>query len=191
MPIQPILRLGHPDLLIRCTPVDRDESPSLGRLEEDLRDTMRAFRATHGWGRGIAAPQIGVPRRVVYLDVEGLGFLVNPKIVDASPEIIELWDDCMSFPDLLVRVRRHARCRIRFRDTRWHRHELEADGSLAELLQHEIDHLDGVIATMRAIDGTAFALASERAHLAAGSFANPSEAPNDQTGAASPTAGAP
>jgi peptide deformylase len=68
----------------------------------------------------------------------------------------------MSFPDLMVKVRRNRSCRVTYRDDAWQEHTIEAEGPLAELLQHEIDHLSGILATMRAVDGSAFALRSER-----------------------------
>jgi peptide deformylase len=76
----------------------------------------------------------------------------------------ELWDDCMSFPELLVKVKRHKACRLSFYDQSWHKQEWDLTGDLSELLQHEYDHLDGILATMRAIDGRSFALASQK-HL--------------------------
>ena len=75
---------------------------------------------------------------------------------------MELWDDCMSFPELLVKVRRHAQCTIRFRDLAWNEHRMDLDGDLSELLQHECDHLDGILAVSRAIDGKSFGMRSQR-----------------------------
>ena len=94
----------------------------------------------------------------MHVDGESTVF-VNPELVDLSDDMIELWDDCMSFPDLLVRVKRHRSCRIRFRDLAWEERELALEG---ELLQHECDHLDGILAVSRAIDAQSFALRSER-----------------------------
>jgi len=82
--------------------------------------------------------------------------------------MIEIWDDCMCFPDLLVRVMRHESCRIRFRNLNWEQEEILVEGDLSELLQHEYDHLDGVLAVSRAIDGRSFALRSQRDFFDAG-----------------------
>jgi peptide deformylase len=76
--------------------------------------------------------------------------------------MMEVWDDCMCFPDLLVRVLRHRRIRLTFRDLDWKGRSLDLEGDLAELLQHEYDHLDGILAVSRAIDGKSFALRSQR-----------------------------
>jgi len=96
----------------------------------------------------------------------------DPVVAALSQEMIELWDDCMSFPDLLVRVRRHACFTMTYHDENWREHQLRIDGVLSELLQHEIDHLDGVLAVSRAIDGASFALQSQRHLLAGAVFAN-------------------
>ena len=78
--------------------------------------------------------------------------LINPLIQSPSPDMIEIWDDCMSFPDLLVRVKRHVSFTIVYRDEHWVE-EMRVEGVLSELLQHEIDHQDGVLAVSRAVDG--------------------------------------
>src|SRR6185436_5087340 len=87
--------------------------------------------------------------------------LINPEIVFRSEEMMELWDDCFSFPNLMVRVRRNFEIGIRYLDTHGTVVALRASGDLSELLQHEIDHLDGILATDRAIDQRSFSLRSE------------------------------
>lgn len=91
--------------------------------------------------------------------------LVNPRLENLSTEMFELWDDCFSFPHFLVKVRRHNSCRIVFRDLDWREHSLDASFTMSELLQHECDHLDGILAVERAIDGRSFAYRSERAFV--------------------------
>jgi peptide deformylase len=88
--------------------------------------------------------------------------LINPKLTNLSAETVELWDDCMSFPELFVRVRRHASCDITYRDLDWRQYRVHLTGDLSELLQHECDHLDGVLAVARAVDDQSFALRSQR-----------------------------
>jgi peptide deformylase len=133
---------------------------------------MMDFRARHGWGRAIAAPQIGVLKRIVYVNVDEPWLIINPEITARSKEMMEIWDDCMSFPDLLVRLRRHATFTLTYRDHCWSRRSMPIEGVLSELLQHEIDHLDGVLSVSRAIDGASFALQTQR-HLIPGAiFAN-------------------
>lgn len=173
MTVRDILLLGNPKLYEVCEPVGPEELPELGPALGDLRDTLLAFRARWGVGRAIAAPQIGVMKRIVFLErisnadpdlpheIETPTPLINPVLTDLSPRMIELWDDCMSFPELFVRVRRHATCTITYRDRDWQRHTVRLDGDLSELLQHECDHLDGVLAVARAVDAHSFALRSK------------------------------
>lgn len=156
-----IVLLGDPRLLERCRPVVVDEWSSLPGLVEDLHDTLMAFRRRWGAGRAIAAPQVGDLRRVVYLHVGEPHVFVNPRVEQRSPEMVELWDDCMSFPDLLVRVQRHARITLAYTNLQGEERRWPLEGDLAELLQHEVDHLDGVLAVARAIDGASFALRSQ------------------------------
>jgi peptide deformylase len=154
-----ILQLGDPALHVVCAPVD---ASSTATLVSDLAATLHAFRDEHGFGRAIAAPQIGQLVRVIVVVVPG-GFqaaLHNPTIDTRSDETFELWDDCFSFPDLMVRVRRHRRVRVSWQGHGGQLH-VDAEGDLAELLQHEIDHLDGILATQRAIAPTAFCTRAE------------------------------
>lgn len=161
MAVREILLLGDPRLYEVSAPVVRGELGDLRSVVEDMRDTLLDFRARHGVGRAIAAPQIGVPKRLIYMQVDQPVVFVNPAINDKSTEMFELWDDCMSFPNLLVKVRRHRSCRVVFRDLEWKEQSLALADSLSELLQHECDHLDGVLAVARAVDERAFALKSQ------------------------------
>jgi peptide deformylase len=156
--VRPILLLGDARLYQRSRVVDRDELPALRETIEDLHDTMRAFQAEHGWGRAISAPQIGVHVRIVCMhDSEPLTF-VNPVLDRHSDEQIEHWEDCMSFPELLVRIANPRACRMRYRDLDWREHEVELTDDFAELVQHEVDHLDGVLSVARAIDSRSIVL---------------------------------
>lgn len=169
MPICEIALLGDPRLYEVCAPVRRTELDHLMPAIQDLRDTLLAFRARHGVGRAIAAPQIGLMHRIIFLErtsnLDGIAdgristptALVNPVLSSLSEALVELWDDCMSFPNLLVRLQRHAMCDITFRDLEWKEHTAHLDGDLSELLQHECDHLDGILAVSRALDARAFA----------------------------------
>jgi peptide deformylase len=158
---RPILRLGNPALWTPSSPtVDLAETR---RVVDDLRDTLAAFRARSGFGRGIAAPQLGVHRRVIFIRVPD-GFtdvLVNPVITWASPESFQLWDDCFSFPDLMVRVERAVKVRVDYQNLHGERRTVDAEGPLSELLQHEIDHLDGKLTVDRAISPQAFCTRAE------------------------------
>ncbi len=158
MAAREILLLGNPQLYEASALVTAADGAALPVVMTDLHDTLMNFRSRYGVGRAIAAPQIGVRKRIVYMHVGEPTLFVNPELDDLSDEMMELWDDCMSFPGLLVRVRRHVRCRVRYRNAQWEERELRLEGALSELLQHECDHLDGVLATQRAIDGKSFTL---------------------------------
>lgn len=163
MPARPLLLLGHPLLWTPAAPVGSAEltTPEMRDLIADLSATLAEFREKKGFGRAIAAPQIGTSQRVVFMNVGEPRVLVNPEITWRSDEQMELWDDCFSFPELMVRVRRHAEIEIKYEDERGIVQTLRAKNQLAELLQHEIDHVDGVLATDRAIDSRALAMRSE------------------------------
>ena len=166
MPVRPILQLGNPQLYETSAPVTHSELADMRTVVTDLHDTMIEFRRAYGAGRAIAAPQIGVMKRLVYMHIDHRSTVfINPVLDNRSEEMIEIWDDCMCFPDLLVKVRRHKSCRIRYRNLEWKEEDMAIADDLSELLQHECDHLDGILAVSRAIDPRSFALRSERAYL--------------------------
>ena len=111
--------------------------------------TLRDFRERSGFGRAISAVQVGVMKRMVAMNLGGGPFiLLNPEITWRSDATFSVWDDCLSVPDVIVRVRRYSSISLTYRDEqfrprRWN--HLPPD--LAELLQHEIDHLNGVLMT--------------------------------------------
>lgn len=146
-----VLPLGDPRLRATAAPVDLRDA-ALACERERLHAALRAFRAAHGFGRAIAAPQLGIARRFVAVDLGAGSFtLHNPVIAWRSVDTVTLWDDCMCFPDLLVRVRRAASITVTYLDEHGDTHILERlDVRTAELLQHELDHLDGVLAVDRA-----------------------------------------
>jgi peptide deformylase len=160
MPVRDILLLGNPLLWQPAAPAVPG-SVEVGEIVQDLAATLADFRERKGFGRAIAAPQIGRAARIVFMNVGEPRALLNPTIVTRSAEQMELWDDCFSFPDLLVRVRRSVEITVRYQDEHGAERELTARNQLAELLQHEIDHLDGILATDRAIDPRSIAMRSE------------------------------
>ena len=165
MTVREILLLGNPKLHEISRPVTRDELDSMPSIIEDLHDTLMSFREKYGAGRAIAAPQIGEMKKIVYMHIDQPTILINPKIYNESTEMMELWDDCMSFPDLYVKVKRHKTCQIEYLDIDWNRKSQQLQGDLSELLQHECDHLDGILAVSRAIDGESFALSNQKHHF--------------------------
>jgi peptide deformylase len=168
MPVKEIALLGNPILRKKCLGVKDLDTAETRACIADLRDTLEEFRALNGFGRGIAAPQIGIARRIVYLDFDYKGALLNPTIVQHSRRTFTLWDDCFSFPDLLVKVVRHYAITVTFTDETGARKNLRATGSLAELLQHEIDHLHGILAIDRAVDSRHIVFRNELTKMAQG-----------------------
>jgi peptide deformylase len=159
MAIRRILQLGDPVLRSISRPVSHGEAaPVLA----DLRDTLHEFQRTHGFGRGISAVQIGEPVRVIYIEINGQSFsLINPEYSLLSEEKFTMWDDCFSFPHLMVFLERHTRVGVRYTGAGGGQHNLLAEGAFAELLQHEIDHLDGVLAVDRAMNRDSFCTREE------------------------------
>ena len=150
--VRDILLLGNPELYEPSTPVEGEDWKALPAWAEDLNDTLLAYREKYGAGRAIAAPQIGVKKRLIYMLLDRPYVLVNPRLSFPDGETYELLDDCMSFPGLAVRVRRHRRCLLEYTDELGEGRSRELEGDLSELVQHEYDHLDGILATMRAVD---------------------------------------
>jgi peptide deformylase len=159
VPVQEIIELGNSYLWERCSPVEEPSSATVASLVNDLEDTLKSFRAEHGFGQGIAAPQIGVLKRVIFISMTSGSFkggMINPEVVYESSDRHELWDSCFCFPRLLARVSRANDVRVEYYDETGTLQSLEASGELAALLQHEIDHLDGVLAVERVVSPQAF-----------------------------------
>ena len=148
-----VLQLGNPALREVAETVQDPGSPEVAALIADLADTLAHWRRSTGYGRAIAAPQIGVRKRVIFLNLGEPWPMVNPAIVERSEETMVVWDACLSFLFVFCQVVRHREVRVRYQDLEgaWHELEAGAEDDLAELLQHEIDHLDGILALDRMI----------------------------------------
>ncbi len=164
--IRDILRMGDPRLLQRSEPVADPRDPVLRELVADLFDTMHAAN-----GAGLAAPQIGVPLRVVvfgyrdaslrnprYPDADPVPetILINPELTPLGDAMEDGWEGCLSVPGLRGIVPRHARLRYRGVDPDGRPIEREVSGFHARVVQHECDHLDGILYPMRITDFTRF-----------------------------------
>ena len=156
MAIQTVLQLGDPRLREIAAPVTNPRAPEIAALVRDLTDTLAHWRATTGYGRGIAAPQLGAAQRVIFLQLPGAEPwpLVNPQITERSAEKIVVWDACLSFLSIFMQVERHREIKVRYQDLEgeWQEIQAGAEKDLSELLQHEIDHLDGILAVDRITD---------------------------------------
>ncbi|WP_420563641.1 peptide deformylase [Thalassobaculum sp.] len=142
---RPIIWAPDPVLKTKCTPVPAVDD-EIRTLMDDMLDTMYAAP-----GIGLAAPQIGVTKRVIVVDVSEKDepnaplCLANPEIVWKSDETAPHEEGCLSLPDLYADVERPVAVKVRYLDRDGAQQELEADGLLAICLQHEIDHIDGVL----------------------------------------------
>jgi peptide deformylase len=167
MSVREVLRMGHPVLRERAKPVEKFASPELRALLLDMQDTMAAKS-----GAGLAAPQIGVGQRVVifgvdhnprYPDAEPVPFtvLVNPKIVILTRDIEEDWEGCLSVPGMRGIVPRYTKLRYTGFDVEGNPIERLAEGFHARVVQHECDHLDGILYPQRMMDMSRFGFNEE------------------------------
>src|SRR5580658_5811999 len=156
MPIRTILQLGNPLLRQKSAPVEDPTAPEICDLIRDLADTLAHWRSITGYGRGIAAPQLGVSKRVIFLKLPGVEPwpMINPEVIYVSGERIVVWDACLSFLSIFMQVERYRQITVRYQNLDGDVLEFEAgdDRNLSELLQHEIDHLDGILAIDRVFD---------------------------------------
>ena len=157
MAVRKVLQLGDPLLRQPAGAYEfGNDTVDLRELVADLRDTLAHWRQETGYGRGIAAPQLGVSKRVIFLQLPGKEPwpLVNPEIIQRSEEKIVVWDACLSFLSIFMRVERAREIAVRYQDLQGDWREIRAgeEGDLSELLQHEIDHLDGILCIDRVQD---------------------------------------
>lgn len=156
MAVRTVRQLGDPVLREPGKEVEDPGAPEIRALVEDLSDTLAFWRQTTGYGRGIAAPQIGVAKRVIFLRLPGEDPwpLINPKIIERSSERVVVWDACLSFLSIFMQVERNRMITVRYQDLQGGTHEIHAGElrNLSELLQHEIDHLDGILCIDRVTD---------------------------------------
>jgi peptide deformylase len=201
----PILLRGDARLEQRCAPVERVDhklDDTLHTAAARMHATLDAFRSRSGYGRALAAPQVGLLQRVIVMNLRdalsppsnqtgasaavaaavvtpaaaafrkkvgpGPFTLINPHFTWLSDDTIDLWDDCLSIPDLVVHVRRRASLTVKFRDLDWREHTWACvPPDISELLQHEVDHLDGILMTERAHGPDAIRPISDRDALVA------------------------
>lgn len=188
MALLKIARMGHPVLQGGARAVDDPTRPEIARLVADMIETMH-----DAGGVGLAAPQVHVPLRIVVFRVpraraddpdavagahDGpvpLTVLINPVITPLGAERVTDWEACLSLPDLAGRVPRYCRIRYAGRDADGGTIERIAEGFHARVLQHECDHLDGILYPMRMPDLTSFGFADEVRRVAVGDDAPATE----------------
>lgn len=169
MPVRPIIRLGHPALRTPAEPVDPERlaAPETQSLIDDMLETMLAEG-----GVGLAAPQLGIGLQLfVYAAVDPdrptpeeepeLAVLVNPAIEPVSGELVYDWEGCLSIPDLRGLVPRHPEVRVHALDRHGQTISERVDGYAARIIQHEYDHLNGIVFLDRMRDLRSLAFSDE------------------------------
>lgn len=168
MAIKPVLRMGDPKLLRVSEPVRKFDTPALQGLLADMQDTMAALN-----GAGLAAPQIGEPWRVVifgtdapnprYPDAEIVPrtILINPELEPLGSAMEQGWEGCLSVPGMRGMVSRYQQLRYRGVDQRGRPIDRRVGGFHARVVQHEVDHLDGILYPMRMTNMSQFGFAEE------------------------------
>ncbi|MSP05820.1 MAG: peptide deformylase [Acetobacteraceae bacterium] len=175
MAILKIARMGHPVLLQRCLPVADPGAPEIRRLVADMMETMEDAQ-----GAGLAAPQVHVPLRIFVFrasleragqdkedTVIGSSVLINPKVELLGDERVQGWEGCLSIPGMRAAVPRAPRVRYRGVDCDGVAVERVVSGFHARVVQHENDHLDGILYTMRVTDFSLFGFNEELGQAAA------------------------
>lgn len=145
--IKKVRMIGKPLLREVCELIsDKDD---LIKIVTDLKDTLIHLQENKKIGRALAAPQIGYKKRVIYSNLEDRQIImVNPQIVDRSRDMIEIWDSCYSFDvSFFIKIKRHKTIRVEYENERGEKIVEVFEDNLSELFQHEIDHLNGKLAT--------------------------------------------
>jgi len=150
MAVKTILQAGNDLLHERSAPVEFGGDDVKGMLQ-DLRDTLEDFMKRKKLGRGISSPQIGLLKQAIYIIEDGVHLsFINPRIVDRSRELMKVWDSCFCYDvDLFVHIQRHRDITVEYHTPGGKPEKENFSGPLSELLQHEIDHLNGILSYQR------------------------------------------
>jgi peptide deformylase len=145
MPIKKVILIGDPLLRKKCSKVKNFNSREVKTIKSGLKSTLHHLQKIHKKGGGLAAPQIGYLKKVIYINAKGRSsFLINPKINYASKRMFNLWFFCFSGnAAFTAEIKRHWKIRVEYDDERGRKQEENLEGYFSELLQHEIDHLEG------------------------------------------------
>ncbi len=190
MAIMKIARMGHPVLLGRAAPVTDPGAPEIRRLVADMIETMEDAQ-----GAGLAAPQVHVPLRLFVFRVPpgrtsaadgdgemGNTVVINPELELLGDEMVLRWEGCLSIPGMRAAVPRHLRVRYRGVDTDGNPVGADASGFHAGVVQHEYDHLDGILYPMRMTDFRLFGFNEELARASAAASTASSTGQDASTG---------
>jgi peptide deformylase len=145
MAIKKIILIGDPLLRKKCAKVNNFNSPDVKTIKSGLKSTLHHLQKIHKKGGGLAAQQIGYTKKVIYINAKGRSFfIINPKITFVSKKLFNVWDFCFSGnAAFTAQIKRHWKISIEYDDEKGHNQEEDFEGYFSELLQHEIDHLEG------------------------------------------------
>jgi len=146
--IKDVLMIGNPVLVEKSADVSFEDEPLLDQILADLGDTLTHLQDTKKIGRALSAPQLGYLKKVIYFQMKDKSFyMLNPEIIEKKLEMQVVWDSCYSFDvAFFIRIPRHEMIKVIYYDESGHPHSEEFTGEMSELVQHEIDHLQGVLA---------------------------------------------
>jgi len=162
MPVREILMLGNPALR-KIADEETDFKGVIDEISKDLKDTLHNLQNQKKTGQGLSATQIGINKRVIYIDtLERKLILINPKIMWKSLEINEIWESSFSFDmTFYVKIKRHVSIQVKYQNIKRETIIEKFTGLLSELVQHQIDHLDGILAIDYLEDKKNIVMASE------------------------------
>jgi peptide deformylase len=145
MAIKKVIFIGDPLLRKKCAKVNNFNSPEVKTIKSGLKSTLHHLQKIHKKGGGLAAPQIGYLKKVIYINAKGRSFfLINPKITYASKKLFNVWDFCFSGnASFTAQIKRHWKIKVEYDDEHGQKQGKDFEGYFSELLQHEIDHLEG------------------------------------------------
>ncbi len=148
MPVKEVLMIGNPELRQKSSDII-EMGKEVKDISLDLKDTLEFLQKTKNIGRGLAAPQIGYLKKIIYFGLPSESFImINPKILYKSEETFQVWDSCFSFDvAFFVEIERHRKIEVKYKDEFGKEIKREFENDLSELVQHEIDHLFGILAT--------------------------------------------
>ncbi len=153
MPVESVLLLGNPILREKSINVEEFNHFKTQQTITNLVDTLTHFQTQEGLGRGLAAPQIGVLEKIIVFRTPGApDVMINPNILEMSTEKFLVWDSCFCFNlAFFIKVERFREVKVEYQNRIGEKEVTHAKNSLAELFQHEIDHLNGILATDRLV----------------------------------------
>jgi len=145
MTIKKVILFGDSFLRKKCSPISEFNSPEIKTIKDDLKDTLDQLQAIHKQGGGLAAPQIGYSKQLIFINARGRSFyLLNPKITETSEKLFDVWDFCFSGKAAFkARIKRFWRITVEYDNENGEKQKEVFEEYFSELVQHETDHLEG------------------------------------------------